>query len=272
MNEPNPQITTIIAVYNMADTLKRAIDSAVNQDYPNKELIIIEGASTDDTVKVLQANDHLIDHWESVTESERGIYKQWNKALPHVTGEWVNFLGADDHFTTNDALSRIAPYLVACDHDVRLVYGKIAMVTPEGKRLSFSGRDWEESKNFMFQGVPIPHPATFHHRSLFDIHGYFNHSFKISGDYEFLLRELKNGKAQFVPEIVIKNMTLGGRSTSWKHDITRLLENARSRKLNSMPAYTRSWFWKFTKFSMRHFMFRIIGKERISRTRALFFK
>ncbi len=74
MSDTNPQITTIIAVYNMADTLKRAIDSAVNQDYPNKELIIIAGASADDTVKVLQANDHLIDHWESVTESERGIY------------------------------------------------------------------------------------------------------------------------------------------------------------------------------------------------------
>ena len=252
MKNSEPRITTIVAVYNMADTLQRAVQSAVNQDYPNKELIIIEGASTDDTVKVLKANDHLINHWESVTESERGIYKQWNKALPHVTGEWINFLGADDYFPTDDVLSRMVPYLVASDNRVRLVYGKILMVTPEGKKHSYGGRPWEDSKASMYQRMPIPHPATFHHRSLFDIHGYFNDSFKISGDYEFILRELKNGQALFVPDVIVRNMTIGGLSTLWKNDITRMMENARSRRLNSMPAYTKDWLWRFLRFSIRY--------------------
>jgi hypothetical protein len=113
--------------------------------------------------------------------------------------------------------------------------------------------------------MPIPHPATFHHKSLFDIHGYFDDSFKISGDYEFALREIKNGKAQFIPGIVVRNMTFGGLSTSWRHDITRILENARARKLNSLPAYTRWWFNMFLRRLVRNFLFLTIGMKNARR-------
>ena len=265
MQHTSPLITTIIAVYNMAETLQKAIDSATAQDYPRKELIIIEGASSDHTVDIIKDNNGVIDYWESVKPEERGIYSQWNRALPHVKGEWINFLGADDYFPANDVLSRIEPHLTAADGDVRLVYGEINMISPEGKRLWSMGKPWQEIKNLRYRSLPIPHPATFHHKSLFDIHGYFDESFKISGDYEFLLREIKNGMAEFVPGIVVRDMAVGGLSTSWKHDITRMLENARARKCNAMPAYTGWWFKMFIKRLIRNFLFLTIGPDNTRR-------
>ena len=262
--ETFPKITTIMAVYNMADTVQRAIDSVIAQEYPNKELIIIEGASSDNTVDIIRNNGQYIDYWESVSESERGIYKQWNKALLHVSGEWINFLGADDYFPAKDVMSRMHPHLVD-NNGVRLIYGQIALVRSNGSLIEYSGRSWEASRPQMYKSMPIPHPATFHHRSLFVIHGQFNETFRIAGDYEFLLRELKDGKAQFIPNVIVRNMTFGGMSTSWNHDITRLLENARARKLNSLPAYTWPWLKMFVRKFIRHMLFCIIGENRVKK-------
>ena len=265
MKTANPLITTVMAVYNMADTVQRAIDSAVEQDYPAKELIIIEGASSDNTLQVIKDNESVIDYWESVKPEERGIFSQWNRALPHINGEWINFLGADDYFPAHDVLTRFAPHLTAANGDVRLVYGEITVVNTEGKKLSVMGKPWQEVKHLMYRHMPIPHPATFHHKSLFDIHGPFDQSFKITGDYEFVLREIKNGNALFVPGIVVRNMTYGGLSTSWKHDVTRLLENAKARKINSMPAYTGWWCKMFLRRCVRNFLFATIGMKNARR-------
>jgi hypothetical protein len=148
---------------------------------------------------------------------------------------------------------------------MRLVYGQIALIRPSGSRIAVHGRPWEDVREQMYRSLPIPHPATFHHRSLFEIHGEFDGSFQIAGDYEFLLRELKDGKAHFVPDIIVRDMTFGGMSTSWKHDVTRMFENARARKLNSMPAYTWPWFKLFVKRFTRHVLFRTVGEKNIRR-------
>lgn len=264
MAEITPRITTIMAVYNMADTVQRSLNSAADQDYANKELIVIEGASSDHTVEILKKNEHCIDYWESVDAADRGLYKQWNRALPHVTGEWINFLGADDYFPVRDVLSRMQPHLINSD-GVRLVYGQIALIRPDGSRIGVHGQPWEAVKEQMYRSLPIPHPATFHHRSLFDIHGKFDESFQIAGDYEFLLRELKNGKAKFIPDIIVRDMTFGGMSSSWKHDMTRLFENARARKLNSLPAYTWPWFRMFMRRFARYLLFRTFGEKNVRR-------
>lgn len=77
-----PLISVIVAVYNGEKTLQHCIDSVSNQAYPHKELIIIDGGSTDGTVDILRADNDKIAYWES--EPDKGIYHAWNKALDHV--------------------------------------------------------------------------------------------------------------------------------------------------------------------------------------------
>jgi len=79
MAESNPLITIIIAVLNSKESLERCIESVSNQTYPNRELIIIDGGSTDGTVEILKNNNDKIAYWES--SPDRGIYHAFNKAI-----------------------------------------------------------------------------------------------------------------------------------------------------------------------------------------------
>ena len=95
-NKKYPLISIIVAVYNGEKTLQRCIDSVFSQTYPHKELIIIDGGSTDGTVDILQTNNDKITYWKS--EPDNGIYQAWNKALDHAKSDWICFLGSDDYF------------------------------------------------------------------------------------------------------------------------------------------------------------------------------
>src|SRR5579864_471869 len=89
-----PKISIIIVTYNAAAYLQKCLDSIYRQKYPSIEIIVLDAESTDGTVDILKANTNKITFWKS--EKDEGIYDAMNKALEHVTGEWVYFLGADD--------------------------------------------------------------------------------------------------------------------------------------------------------------------------------
>ncbi|WP_448702190.1 glycosyltransferase family 2 protein [Mucilaginibacter sp. AW1-3] len=94
-NTDKPALVSIIIVtYNAAAFLQNCLDSIYQQKYPNIETVILDGGSTDGTIDILKANDDKVTFWKS--EKDDGIYDAMNKALDHITGEWVYFLGADD--------------------------------------------------------------------------------------------------------------------------------------------------------------------------------
>ncbi|MDA3897412.1 MAG: glycosyltransferase [Desulfobacteraceae bacterium] len=96
MHQAKPKISIIVVVFNGAQTLERCLYSVVHQIYPCKELIIMDGGSTDGSVELLKRYDSQIKYWES--KPDRGIYHAWNKALEHAEGEWICFIGSDDFF------------------------------------------------------------------------------------------------------------------------------------------------------------------------------
>jgi hypothetical protein len=88
--------------------------------------------------------------------------------------------------------------------------------------------------------MSLPHPGLMHHKSIFNTYGKFDESFMIAGDYELLLRELKHGKAKFVPDVITVGMRMGGISTQKKYLLRILLEEALARyrnKINPINAY-----------------------------------
>ena len=206
-----PRITVIIAVRNGAGTLQRALDSVFEQTYGDIELVVMDGASTDGTQAILERNSARIAFWRS--EPDGGIYQAWNKALDHATGDWICFLGADDRYHAPDVLASVASVLAAEGGRHRVVYGSLDMLSPDGILLSTRTLPWDERRRKRFgMGKMIPHPATFHHRSLFEEHGQFDERFKIAGDYEFLLRDVMDRDPLFIPCLVV-DMFRGGLST-----------------------------------------------------------
>lgn len=233
-----PKITVIIAVRNGAATLQRALDSVLEQTHGHVELIVIDGASTDGTAKIIERNAAWISYWES--KPDRGICHAWNKALDHATGDWIIFLGADDRFHAPDVLTRLAPHLDRAAGHYRIVYGPVRVVRHDGSLDREAGIPWEAARSRFPAGVMIPHQGTFHHRSMFDQHGRFDEGFRIVGDYELLLRELVHHDALFVSGIVVVDMGAGGLSDlpAQMYRILREIHRARSiHGLESEPAW-----------------------------------
>lgn len=256
--EVGPMISVVVAVFNGVETLRRCIDSVSRQRYENYELIVIDGGSVDGTKELIEKHSNQIDYWES--ERDRGIYHAWNKALEVVQGDWVYFLGADDYFADEDVLARIAPHLMRQSMRARVVYGRVDLVRKNGSVIGSLGSQWNREK--FFQVMTLPHPGVFHHRSLFQEHGHFNEGFRIAGDYELLLRELKLRDPVFIADVTVAAMQFGGISSDGRLSVETLLEIRRARDLNSIKVIPISWLWAFLKAHVRRLLYRSLGSSR----------
>ena len=221
------EVTIIVATHNAARTVQDCIDSVSEQVMRAVELVVVDGASTDGTVELLARNQEAIAWW--VSEPDDGIYHAWNKALSHARGEWFLFLGADDGLASPDVLRRMAPHLAGAAGRYRVVYGSLDLLDERGEVSGSLGRPWTEAGPRFPVEMSIPHPATFHHRSLFDLHGSFDQSYRIGGDYEFLLRELLDHDALFVPDVTVTRMGSGGLSDNPRTMATLVRETHRAR-------------------------------------------
>lgn len=234
MSGPLPRITVIIAVRNGEATIQRAFDTVFEQTYEPVELIVMDGASTDETRAIVERNAARITYWES--RPDRGICHAWNKALDHATGDWICFLGADDRFHTPDVLARLAPHLDEATGQFRIVYVPVRVVRNDGSVDRHAGIAWEVARTEFAAGVMIPHQGTFHHKSMFDRHGRFDEGFRIVGDYEFLLRELLHHDALFISDRVGVDMGGGGLSERPSSIYRLLRELHRARHMHGLES------------------------------------
>jgi len=199
------RVTVITATYNAEKTLARCIDSVTAQEYPEIEHIVMDGGSTDRTLEILKSyGDRLI--WRS--ERDRGIYDAWNKSLAVATGEWIVFLGADDLFLPG----AVNAYM---DHakgsGVEYISSLVKWVQNSGD-FTIIGDRWTWPR---FQRrMTTAHVGSMHKRTLFDRYGLYDISYRIVGDYEFLLRPRGSLRAGFLSRITTE-MAAGGASDSY---------------------------------------------------------
>jgi glycosyltransferase involved in cell wall biosynthesis len=161
-----PKVSIIIVTFNAVKTLQACLDSIYRQSYPNIELIIIDGASNDGTVDLLEKNAQKIDFW--VSEKDSGIYDAMNKGLKHISGDWVYFLGADDELL--DGFSRLADELKERD---AIYYGSVFC---RGKKCSGFIKPYYQAKVGMY------HQSMMYPAAVFSKHKY-NQRYPISADY-----------------------------------------------------------------------------------------
>jgi len=254
-----PHFSIILAVYNDVQNLPRCIESFSSQTYPAKELIVMDAGSTDGTVDVIVANRKFIKHWES--KPDRGIYHAWNKALPYCEGRWINFLGADDYFVSSDVLSRVAERLEACPPNVRLIYGRVAVMSALNEVLEYQNQSWDKTRpRFMAVGDCLKHQAVFHHRDLFAAYGNFDETFRVCGDYDFLLRVLQHEEALCFEDITVKATGLGGVSNAPDTSMIAVGEIARAKRKNGLFVYHPSFVGVWLKALIKQNLHRLAGK------------
>ena len=260
MRAQEPLISVVIAVRNGAKTMQRCIDSVVNQSFPSKELIIIDGQSDDGTVEILRNNAAHVNFW--LSERDSGICDAWNKGIDHAQGKWICFLGADDYFWQIDTLSKLAPNLNAMSPAYRVVYGQVATISERGDVTGIWGVPWPEAKKNFFIEMSIPHQGVMHHRGLFEEHGKFDQNFKIAGDYELLLRELEKADAFFVPELIVTGMQEGGLSSKPSLAKITLNEFRLARLKHGIKSTPPRWIWLYAKAIGKFWMASALGEKR----------
>lgn len=259
MSEREPLISVVVALLNARATLKRALDSVLRQDYLNRELLVMDGGSTDGSVDVLRGYGSSIAYWES--QPDGGIYHAFNKALARTRGQWIYFLGADDFLLDERVFSAIAPRLAQAYPPHRIVYGRANFVSERGEVLEVLGKPWQDFRRKFVQGFMIPHQSVFHHRTLFEVHGAFNESFRTSGDYEMLLRELRNGPALFVPDVVVAAYQFGGGSSAPRNTLVVLRERRRAWQLNGVSRVGLSWRLAEARAWLRVALWAVLGER-----------
>jgi glycosyltransferase involved in cell wall biosynthesis len=202
------KISVITAVFNSRDTIAQAIQSILEQDYADVELIVIDGASTDGTREILELYRDSID--VLISEPDRGVYDALNKGIGLAGGDVVGFLHADDLFADRQALQRVAAMIETTG--TTSVYGDLVYVRKENPESIV--RYWRSgafSIARLRRGWMPPHPTLYVRRSVFERFGGFDCSFHIAADYDWILRFLGRERLScaYIPEVLVK-MRVGG--------------------------------------------------------------
>lgn len=203
------KISVITVCYNAESTIVRAIDSFLEQDYVDRELIVIDGASTDRTCEIVRSYEDKRITFSS--EPDHGIYDAMNKGLSRVTGTAFGCLNSDDRYHSKKSLSLIATALENSD----IVSGRLHFVKDHDG--SASVRIWQPKrfhKGAYKWGFTLPHPTTYAHRAVLDRVGPFVTNLRSASDYDWFIRALElEGFSHDVIEMVLVDMKIGGEST-----------------------------------------------------------
>ena len=223
------RITYVTITYNAAKVLQRTLDSVLNQDYPNIVHLIIDGASTDDTLKLVddyiaRSNAAENGHQVQVTsEPDKGIYDAMNKGLRSLDGDYVCFLNAGDFLPSPDTVSRIITSLTSHLSPLTsplpaVMYGDTDIVDGEGRFLRHRRLAPPEHlswKSFR-QGMLVCHQA-FYARTDFAIATPYDMQYRYSADVDWCIRVMKAAEKENVPllnlKMVVANYTEEGQTT-----------------------------------------------------------
>lgn len=213
------KISVVTATWNCAETVGDCLASVAAQTYMNREHVVIDGASTDETLEVLQA--HKAQLSVLVSEKDKGIYDALNKGISRSTGDVVGFLHADDIYGSPDVLAKIAAAF--SDPTVCAVYGDLLYVRKDD--VGQVVRHWVSSP-FSLQrlkwGWMPAHPTLYVRREWYSHIGGFDPRYRISADYFSILSlfSLPGFKAVYLPNVFVK-MRLGGASNKSLKNIIR---------------------------------------------------
>ena len=224
-----PKVSVVTTTYNDIENLKRILAEVKKQTYPNIEHIIVDGGSTDGTVeflKELEEKEPGRISW--ISEKDNGIYDALNKGIRMATGDIVGC--CFDRYADEGVLMRMVEIMQKEDTDG--VHGDLCYM--DGGRIV---RKWHQGQGVIRSGWMPGHPTLYLKKEVYDKFGLYRTDYRISGDYEFMVRILyrKGVRLSYLPEILIY-MSHGGTSTnSLGAYVESMLEGHRALVENHVP-------------------------------------
>ena len=206
-----PFFSIVMATFNAAQHMGRALDSVLGQDCAEWEVLVQDGASTDDTLAIARArNDSRV---RIASQADHGVYHAWNRAIGRAAGEWVLFLGADDFLVDTRVLGRCAGLLRACGEEIVFAYGLLAIGREGGVSAMVDRSRHEVFRTFVEDhDMGLPFPATFVRAAFLKAHA-FDSTYRIAGDFDFAATHLCLENLARLP-VCVSYLEQGGLSSS----------------------------------------------------------
>jgi glycosyltransferase involved in cell wall biosynthesis len=223
------RVSLITVTYNAESTIERCIRSVIAQNYQNIEYIVIDGASTDSTLQII--NRYAQNIQIIISEPDKGMYDALNKGIKLATGDITGILNADDYFASDDILADVATAFMHTNTDI--LYGNLDFVDVNETII----RKWRTKAykrgDFDWGWMPA-HPTFYCRKSLFNKLGFYSLEHGTAADYELMLRFMHktNVNAYFLDKIMVK-MQSGGMSNknpvnrinAWRFDLKAMHSN-----------------------------------------------
>lgn len=208
----NLKISIITVCFNSEATIRDTIESVITQTYPDIEYIIVDGASKDSTLSII---DEYKDNVSVlISEPDKGIYDAMNKGVTIATGDFIGVLNSDDMFVNKNVIGALVNFLQK-NADLDGSYGDLVFVKRNAVNevtRKYSSRIF--SPRTIRFGIMCPHPTLYVKKKLFDEMGLYDTSYLIAADFELITRFIRQGASlgRF-PSVMVK-MREGGVSTS----------------------------------------------------------
>lgn len=207
------KVSLLVTVYNVKKTLPITLRSIEEQDYPDLEVVIVDGGSTDGTVELIQAFAARMEGRQGfsvrwISEADSGLYDAMNKAFRMSTGDVVAV--CNDKLCKPNAVSKIMKALEQGGADCVGVHADLVYV--DGERVI---REWRMGQGRISEGWMPGHPTLFLRRAVYEKYGTYDISYRCAADYEFMVRFLREpeNKLAYVPETLVA-MFYGGTSNA----------------------------------------------------------
>ena len=200
-----PPLTVITVVRNGEEVIDACLRSVAAQGIDGLEHIVIDGASTDDTLAIVRSHESSIS--QIVSEPDNGLYDAMNKGLGLANGRFVHFLNADDRYCADDTLKQILPRL--CETEIN--YGQLIYVHEDGRE-EVQGAPFSMSRERVISTVP--QPTLFVANEIYSTVGGFDLTYNIAADYDMVLRLTSRYPARYI-DVPTTRMHAGG--VSYRH-------------------------------------------------------
>lgn len=215
------KVSIITACFNSSHSIENCLESILSQNYDNIECTIIDGKSSDDTLSIVKDYQQKYSYIKLISEKDQGIYDALNKGVMLATGDVIGFVHSDDLLASKTVISEIVAILKNKALDG--VYGDLEYVRKED--ITKVVRFWKSrsfNSKLLSKGWMPAHPTLFLKKEVYEKHGFFNLTYQISADYDFMLRILKDDSLKFgyLPKVITK-MRIGGASNGSINNIIK---------------------------------------------------
>ena len=229
------KVSLITATYNSEISIKTCLDSIVSQDYSDLEYLFIDGGSSDNTLSIIKKYRQNNPFIKMVSEKDYGIYDALNKGISAASGDIIGFVHSDDFLASSDIINDIVSMMKTESLDG--VYGNLQYVDKiNNKKIIRNWKSCHFKTGLLKNGWMPPHPTLFLKREVYQKYGLFDVSYRISADYDFMLRIFKDSELKFgyLPKVITKMRVGGASNRSIKNIIEKSKEDYRAIKSNNI--------------------------------------